>query len=591
MSLLLISGIAGLGYFLNRNGRASRIAPENMKLPARDQPSGMNIYATDRTHEINEVARQVGSSHYPHKVSYGPNAAAHFQDRQQIAPPISQLSGLPMQMFHNNMHPGFGGVKKQDVIGDHARMFEAYGITDETPARKGERWSDPLKPQELKKIVASDDPTWVDRVANDLTVTRPDVRLPQMRETLAPIGPELRILPQTGDDVRPLNRPMQAEYQNELRSSNKLGDAPPLPGILLDKKHDIDQRSTRLGNASSSLPPFERLSQHMVLNEDKVREASKNTYLGPAISSLPSHALDEAQRSAAVATFRERPEIYRDRAAHLGDGVRLPVLKGAQGTTFIAQNSKHDRANSRVPTLSSHVKMEALEGIMEVDMTSKESLVNRSSFIGNNPKLPNSMQQPAKINFNLRTTAREINGNTMHFGPAHTGLNLPATVQEYDLNVPSHAHFEQDRPRFGNATSAHHLGAEVGEFTESEFTNREMTNGAPSGAFLPLGTSMAPTEAYLRPETDKRVNELTGRFNTALGSGKRLDFAAKLKKDQAPIEPSQTARIVPSFQPPACYPVITKAREREAQNDRILLPHPDMKAAVEYGRLPSEPLH
>lgn len=587
MSLLLIGGVASLGYWLNRNGRASRLAQQNVTLSPSMRPNGPTIYATDREKEVKAMVRDLGKSRYPHTQSFGPNQFAAYDAFEDVGAPItgnptSKLTGQPMEMFHANMQPKFGGVKKQSSNADHSRVFETYGVTGatDTPARS-ERLNTSLIPQNLTPVQARDAPDWASRISNDLSTTRTDVQLAQTREVRS-IGDDVRILPKSGDELRAANNPMQAEYQNIL-TPGKQGDAPPLAPSLLAKKHDYAGAKDRFGGASSRYTGEAQMKPQLTLNEDRERNEIKSTHFGPAAGQLRSGANE--QRAAMAATARERPNTKRDLGTLVPHGAQAPIRQGAMSTTFAVQKTKRDQAGTYIQPPSSSIRREALVGIMDVQSTLQESLEDRSAFIDAFPQMPNSRTTYTKVNFDLPMTAREMNADNMYFGPGHTGLNLPAAVQEHDLDFSTKEQLLQDAPHYGNALSSNPRKAEQGDWTQ-DLDNKELGNRVPGG-FAPLGQAVRTTTLLCPDEADRRIPSMGGGVRTSLGSGKRLDVCTTLKDDVTRIgQGGHVNRQLVGANLTPSYPLVTKTSERECPDDRILAPHPDGRQARDYGRLP-----
>ncbi len=583
MSILLIGGVASLGYWLNRKGKASRIAPRNVILPPRDRPNGTSIYNTDRVQEVNTLVREMGNSRYPQQQSFGPNPFVAWEEGSQGAPVISQLTGLPMDMTHGNMQPHFGATKKQasgNVDIASSRKLEAYAVTGATPNPvKTERLNSFMMPQNIGPISVDNAPDRDSRLQNDLSTTRTDIQLSQKRDVRT-IGDNLRILPKTSDELRAVNNPMQAEYQNIL-ISNKQGDERPLPPTLRDNRYDYYSN----GNPRPAMPfatSNGQLNPDHIFNQDRHREGIKHTAFGPAVGQNRSNTL--GQRQAIAAASAERPETKRDYCnPMLATGAAARVPRPAMGTTHAVSETKRDRRVTRIQPPTSSIRREALIGIMDIDPTSQDQIGDRSAFIAINAKLPQSQTTYTKSNFVIPLTAREMNADNIHFGPGHTGLNLPATVQDHDLDASSKEQLTQDNPHFGNPTSSFTRPQEQGEWTQ-DFESREMDNRI-AGGFAPMGQAIRSIDLDLREEPNRNLTRTGAGLSSTMGSGKRASFETTLKEDVQQMEMGSTNRQFNAGTTSSSYPLITKSTERETLNNRILLPRTDNTIAREMGRL------
>lgn len=587
MSLLLIGGVATLGYWLNRNGRASRLGPSNITLASRDRPNGPNVYATDRVQEVNELVKTMANSRYPQPQSYGPNPFVAFEADKQVAPFISKLSGQPTDMSHGNMQPKFGAVKRQangNVDIASSRKLEMYSVTGATnDPVKTEQLSAPLVPQNLGRLSADDAPDRDTRIMNDLS-RRSDAQLAQIRQ-VRDIGDDIRIMPKNTDQLRAANNPMQAEYQNIL-TQGKLGDERPLQPAFTEPRHDYySSGNTRAALPSASLGGPSQMNPQHLFNQDRHREGIKHTAFGPAVGQQRSRG--DADRLAVAATASERPEPKREFYNALDPhGGKARILQGALGTTYEVAESKRDQQGTRIQAPTSSIRKEALIGIMDLPATSQDIIGNKAEYTLLNPQMPRSRMQQAKVNYDLPMTAREMNADNIHFGPGHTGLNLPATVQDHDLDANMREQLVQDRPHFGNATGLRQAH-EQGQWTQDS-GDREMGNRV-AGGFAPLGQAVRTTTFDAQDEPDRNITRLGGGVNTTMGSGRKLSLEATLGEDVQEMSLMPNNRQFSKGTTQSSYPLITRSADSEAMNNRILLPQIDGTVAREMGRL--RPIH
>lgn len=593
MSLVLIAGIASLGMLLNRNGRGTRLTPQQSSLPTRDRPHGRTIYDTNYTSQAHKMLQEMAQSRYPHPQTVsGINPFVPFDGSGPPGGPagpsfISPLTGLTTDMSHGNMQPHFGPVKRQVsglVDSTSTRTLEAFGVQGEAsylPERK-ERLNGQLIPQDRSKVLESDDPDRKERIANDLSVRRNDVSLPQSRE-VRNIGDNVRILPKVGDQLRALNNPMQAEYRNETLLPGKMGDARPLE----PQRQEVRRDYYSSGNPRDNMPQLSNSSQQMLpqnllFNQDRSRDAISNNRYGPAVSRNPMQAYD--QKSAQRAVLNDRPDQKREFAnSNIQRGAIPRVGKGSAdiATTHVVSNTKRDKVTNRIQAPTSSISRGAIIGIMDVDYTSQELLLDRSQFIADHPTLPHSQTKRADVNFDLPATAREMNADLIRFGPGHTGLNLPATVQDYDLDLG--IELLQDAPHYGNASSKVARPANEGEWTK-DLDNRDHENRLPGG-YAPIGQRNRESDYMLKPELNRQLTDLRGAGNANLGGTRRTPFQATLKDDIQLNAASRENRHLPNKNQNPAYPLITRTSEKEVLDNRICAPRPDGTAAREYGRL------
>lgn len=588
MSFLLLSGVASLGYWLNRNGRGSRLTPQNIALPPRDRPNGPNVYQTDRVQEVNNLVKDMAGSRYPQPQSFGPNPFAAYE--AQVGAPISQLTGLPMDMSHGNMQPHFGAVKRQISGSADTRKLEMFAVTGaEKPPVKTETLNASLTPQNRAPVLLSDAPDQQNRVRQDLSDTRADYQLPQIRQA-RDIGADLRIAPKSGDELRAANNPMQAEYQNVLLGG-KLGDKRPLIAKPRDNPYDY----TSMGNSRAPIASVVTRGQSAddlilnpthLLNQDRHRDGREHTNFGPAVG--PQQARGQADRNAVAAAAAQRPDLKREfRAPSAPYGGAARIQQGAMGTKYTVATTKRDQCTNRIQAPSSSIQGAPVVGILEIDATSRDSLADRSGHITRYPQVPQSRTTYSRKNFDLPMTAREMNADNMRFGPAHSGLNLPAMIEDYDIDANSKEQIVQDNPHYGNPTSSVRRGPENGEWTQ-DMEIREHGNRM-SGGFAPLGQASRDAKQEFRQDRSRDIGgHVAGSFNAALGSGKRTPFATSFKTDVKQQDLAQGNRTLnkPNGSPSTCtYPVITKAANRETMDNRMLITRPDATLAREFGRL------
>lgn len=549
MSLLLIGGVASLGYWLSRNGKANRLTKESVHISERDRPMGPTIYGPTRMGVPYEIP--------PLDASANRNPYATYNDNEVVGAPFKQfsqqyshLTGQMVDMSHGNMQPHFGASKRQTSASMTTRTLEAFGVVPEETAVKTETLNSSLIPQDRSAgLSLVGDRTLIERTAGDLSQTRHDLSLSQAARDTPTVNETIRIIPKTTDELRRVDNPL-VEYEGVM-IRGKMGHARTM-GPSEVKKNPYDYYSkegTRALMPDLSSRQSQRAAgvEHFV-NQDRDREGIEmpTSFFGPPIGQRRS--ADDSNWAAMADTLCERPETKRDKMNPSFAAPKLSNPVGPMNTTFAVPLGKRDQKNRYLPSASSAFQRPALEPEMDVP-----------------------------------TTAREINSECMYLGPGHTGLNLPATVQDYDIGYSSKELLLQDDPHFGNASAHHKQGArsEDQEWTQ-DLPFNEHENRMSSG-FAPIGQAVRTTKHILTRDREQQVPRLSGGKGTTTG---RPQISTTLKEDGKTMELNGPNRKQVSFGTSPNFPVITKTREKESLNLRNDLVRPSSKLSREFGRLP-----
>jgi hypothetical protein len=555
MSYLLIGGVIAVGYWLNRNGKTSRLTREPPPVPRRDVPSGPNIYESNRVAEVADYMRQLAAARYPLTDPSGIRSG--FGSSCAISP----LTGLPADMSHGNMQPHFGQRIKQPSISNGAqdamldRMYGAGSALDLLQQRT-EQAAPPLVPQNttaLSPALLTDDS--LKRLSHQLGPVRNDLSsVPQVAD-IPLINSQVRAMPRSLDQTRASANPAM-EYPGVIVPGQR-GSAQALPSQYRRQRRQLSNAPRQL------LPgaPKDLLQKPLVQTPRAGRFDSISTnHVGPprdAVWWIDNEIVGDSVAAELGDSVTSKIERFGDIAINPESLVQYP----AKGATVIFKRSPRD-----LPEFNDSKQ------VLNVVALWKDGMYR-------------------SCDMELPTTAREIDAQNEYVGPAHTGLDLPSLPQCVELDPTTKEQME-DGEGVRNPTSvrlhANLVDAECAEQTRDHVPLEGQ--GGFAAPRNPVGREM-PRDfvATCKDEEERRL-----RFNNGIHEipRERFSMGIAVRPDKERIGRVVVTRKLPSAlaEPSADgMPLLTRCADEEVADNRLLdVVLPDPKRAIEVGHLPQQ---